>query len=401
VFCHDNGLAVSSALNTALLPKPVNADLPSATTGPDVYRAVLLERCPGVTIAQHVQPDGTVWATRGRRIVRRMSVGKPWQTVAEFPFVSPRDWFSITRPTARAARADRANVYVNAQGKLLAIRAHTAYRLNGGRLDPLRQIKGDCVLHRGICEDAAGWAYFGEYFLNPERGPVRIFRLAPDGGSVEIAHEFPAGQIRHVHGVYRDPFDEAALWITAGDYVDECYIFRTDDRFATLERFGDGTQHWRAVGLFFTSEHICWVTDSHLEQNFACRMSRAEAALELGQQIANSCWYGTTCDDGLHVCFTTVEQGPAIHSRNASVMVSDDAFHWSEATSYRKDAWWPLKVFKYGVISCPSGTMASDNLYISGEGLRKLDGATDRLAIRRVDRAPARWQASREGRPPA
>lgn len=339
----------------------------------------VLERYPRLTILHHREADGTLWGTSGRAVLARRD-GR-WQTIARLPFAMPRDLFSFARPLARAARSDKCNVIVNSAGLALAIRAGQVYALRGSRPKPLFTIQGDSVLHRGLCEDEQGWVYFGEYFMNPGRGPVRIWRVAADGNHWETAYEFPAGSIRHVHGVFRDPYDPAALWAAVGDLGGECYLFRTRDRFQTVERFGDGSQTWRAVSLFFTPGHICWLTDSNLDQNHACRMDRDTGALETGQEIDNSGWYGAATEEGLYVAFTTVERGPAIHRRESSVLVSRDAFHWEEVFSFKKDFWRPVQVFKYGVISCPSGSLSQSDFYISGEGLVGLDGCSLRVAL--------------------
>jgi hypothetical protein len=343
-------------------------------------RFEILERLPSAALLHQVEPDGTLWGTSGRSIWRRRSGA--WAEVARFPFAAPRDFFGFSRPAARATRADKSNLYHNTHGRLLGVRASVVYRLSAGSgLEPLLRINGDCVLHGGICEDDQGWVYLGEYFLNPDRQPARIWRLSPDLDSWQVAHEFPAGLVRHIHGIYRDPFDPAALWVTSGDATGECYLWRTADRFRTLERIGEGSQTWRAVRLFFTRDHICWLTDSHVEQNHACRMARLSGRLEIGQAVEASTWYGSSTTDGLHLAFTTVEPGPAIHRRQSLVLASRDAFHWTEVYAFAKDAWRPLKLFKYGVISCPSGPMTSQDLYLSGEGLRGLDGVTVRARI--------------------
>lgn len=340
----------------------------------------ILERYPHVTIIHHVEPDRTVWGSRNRRVLRK--VADKWDEVFQFPFRPPRDLFEITRLSARASRADKCNLFVNSQGRVLGIRdgAVYAYRPNRG-LEELFRIQGDTVLNRAMCEDSEGWSYFGEYFRNPHRGPVRIYRVAPELDLWEIAQEFHTGSIRHVHAVHRDPFDESALWVTVGDYEGECHLYRTNDRFDSMNKYGDGSQTFRAVNLLFTETHVSWITDSHLEQNRACRLERSSGKLEVGQKIPCSGWYATSTEDGLHVAFTTVEKGPAIQSDESSILVSQDGFQWDVAATFKKDFWRPFSVFKYGILSCPSGRLRSDDFYISGEGLVGLDGMSLRIRI--------------------
>lgn len=330
----------------------------------------ILEKIPKATIIHHLDDEGGVWATNGRRIIYwRVDA---WQPFATFPFSYPRDLFAFSRPTARAMRSDKCNVFVNRIGKILGIRAGWVYAIDYEKVIPLFSIQGDCVLHRSIAEDAKGNIYFGEYFMNPRRHPVRIWRISPDLTQWEIAYEL--GNIRHAHGVYRDPFIEKVFWVTVGDFEGECHILRTDDDFKSFSLFGDGSQIWRAVQLFFTEDHVNWLTDSNLEPNHACRMARKTGKLEIGQPLDASAWYGCTTREGIHITFTTIERGPAIYSDESSILVSADAFHWEKVFAFKKDFWKPVQVFKYGVISCPSGLMNSDSLYLSGEGLVGLDG---------------------------
>lgn len=337
-------------------------------------------REPSLTIAQHVCADGTLWATSGRRILKGSEV-QGWRQIAVFPPRLPRDFFGWPRLAQRAARADKCNVYSNAFGNTLGIRAGSVYRIEPGATHRLIDIQGDSVLHRGISEDADGCMYFGEYFMNPERVPVRIWKADAEVRTISVAYEFPAKSIRHVHGVHRDPFEPGAFWVTVGDFASECYILQSRDRFKTLRKFGDGTQMWRAVALYFTETHVSWLTDSNLEQNYACRMDRATGELEVGQQIDCPGWYGATTGDGMSIGFTTVEVGPGVKRDESSVLVADDAFHWRESMTFKKDPYRPIHLFKYGVISCPSGEMSNDRVWISGEGLVGLDGSSMRLEI--------------------
>jgi len=336
---------------------------------------------PRIAILQHVEADGTLWGSRGR-VLFRSSDGVDWERVTSFPFAFPRDAFGFSRLSARAFRADKANVFVNSAGKVCAIRDGTVYTLESqGKLVPSFRIQGDTVLHGGICEDREGWTTFGEYFMNPERGEVRIWRLSPDMKEHQTAYRFSPGSVRHVHGIYRDPYDADSLWATVGDYAGECYIIRTDDRFEHVEWFGDGGQLWRAVRLFFTEEYVTWLTDSHLEQNYACRMSRADGHVECGMPLPGSGWYGIATLDGWYLAFTTVEPGPAIQRMESLILVSRDGFTWHEAAAFPKDIWRPMKLFKYGVISAPSGEMHANSLWISGEGLVGLDGVSAHIRV--------------------
>ncbi len=53
-----------------------------------------------------------------------------------------------------------------------------------------------------ICEDADGNIYFGEYFHNPDRDSVNIYKSSDYGRRWEIVYTFPAHSIRHIHGLH-------------------------------------------------------------------------------------------------------------------------------------------------------------------------------------------------------
>lgn len=341
------------------------------------YTFQRLETFRDATILHHLDAERRLWAT-GRRDIILFSDGQR-RKIARFPFSFPRDLFAWSRPAARLFRSDKCNLYANRFGNLLGIRGGHVYAIEKDQVRYLFSIQGDCVLHRSLAEDQQGAIYFGEYFMNPERKPVRIWRVSPQLDAWEIAHQLPG--IRHVHGIYRDPYHPQDFWVTVGDFEEECHILKTSDGFQSFEQLGDGSQTWRAVNLFFTREHVSWITDSNLQQNHACRLQRASHQLEIGQPLDASVWYGCTTTDGLHLAFTTIEQGPAIQSNASSVLVSSDAFNWLKVHAFKKDFWRPVKLFKYGVISCPSGQMSSRNIYLSGEGLVGLDGISIRASI--------------------
>ena len=337
----------------------------------------ILENIPQATIVHHVESDGMVWATGGRKILRKM--GRGWEEISKFPFAFPRDLFACSRPTARAFRADKCNLYRNRYGGLLGIRAGCVYRIESDGAHKLFKINGDCVLHGSLCEDEQGNIYFGEYFMNPKRQPAFIWQVSYDLHAWHSAAKLEG--IRHIHGIYPDPYNIGTFWVTVGDYNGECFFLKTTDDFRTFEKLGDGSQAWRAVRLFFTQDHICWLTDSNIEQNTACRMNRKNGRLEIGQTLDASAWYGCQTSEGCYLAFTTIERGPAIQTNTSSVLFSQDAFHWQKIYGFKKDSWKPIKLFKYGVIICPSGEMSVQELYLSGEGLIGLDGISIKASI--------------------
>jgi len=350
------------------------------------FSAERKEEYPHLTLVHQIDSSGAVWATSGRNILVRKP-DRDWRKVARFPF-APRDLFNIHRMGQRAARADKCNVYKNRHEQVLAIRSGTVYLWSEkDGFQELGKIEGDCVLHGSLAEDDAGNVLFGEYTLNEQRGPVRVWRFVAAENRIEVAYTFGPGEIRHIHQVARDPFAEDSYWIFSGDFQGECYFWKTDSSFQNVMRLGDGSQKWRAVRVFFTPTHLNWITDSHIDQNYAFRMDRATGELERGQEVDASAWYGIKTTDDLYVAFTTVEEGTGIHTEYSEVLVSDDAFHWESVYRYKKDAWRPMAVFKSGVIHCPIGEYAASDLLVSGEAMVGFDGTTHRLAISRS--APA------------
>ena len=340
------------------------------------------ERYNRVTIIHHVCANGDLWGITGRRILRRRSGHTNWEVVAVFPFRPPRDRVLFSRMATRAFRADKANVYVNSLGTVVGIRRGAVYRISGGTASWLGEIQSASILQRAIAEDTKGRMYFGEYFRNSQRIPVKIWRISADGTQLDIVYEFSAGEIRHVHTVFVDPYEPDTFWVTTGDDEGECFLYRGRSEFKDVSRCGDGTQICRAVNLFFTKDHVSWLTDSHVQQNHAVRMERSTGQIQVGQEIEASAWYGFTGLDGRHVGFTTVEDGPGILTNHCNVMASDDAFVWETVGSFKKDFWRPYSVFRYGAILIPSGQMSSDDFYLSGEAVVGLEGKSFRVAIR-------------------
>ena len=292
------------------------------------------------------------------------------------PFKFPRDLSLGIRYLERFLRADKCLAVPHGDA-IIIIRGGTVYLLKD-KLETLGEIKGDCPLHASSSIGQSGSLYFGEYFMNPQREPVKIFKINHQTNKLSVAHSFAAGEIRHVHGIYRDPYLPNHLWITVGDNDGECYLYWTDDEFVHLSRIGDGTQIWRAVGLLFTADKIIWGTDSPHQPNHFVALDRKTQKLEIRQPVDGTIWYAGKTNDGTFFASSSVEKGPGVTTNQARVYTSRDGIHWENKISFTKDCL-PMPLFKWGTISFPSGSFPSNRIWISGEALQGLDGTSQLL----------------------
>lgn len=326
------------------------------------------------TLVHHLEPSLSLTST-GRTVCAQISGGTKRRV--RMPFRFPRDLTFGLRVFERLLRADKC-LAVPHDNSVVIIRAGRVYRWDE-RLEALGDIQGDCPLHASACIGNSGALYFGEYFMNPERAPVKIFRIVPGARQLTVAHVFPAGHIRHVHGIYKDPYCQDRLWVTVGDNDGECYLYWTDDEFTTLSRVGDGSQSWRAVGLVFTPEKVIWGTDSPHQPNHFVSWDRRTGQLDFGQPVDGTVWYSGMTSDGVFFASSSVEKGPGVTTSHAKVFLSRDGMKWEVRAAFAKDAL-PMPLFKWGTISFPSGLFPADRIWFSGEALRGLDGVSRRLS---------------------
>ena len=331
------------------------------------------------TMVHHEDERGT-WATRGRQVLHADPEGGSWREIARFPFGGYRELGARPRLASRLLRAEKCNVFPTRAGKLLGIRGGVVYRVEEGGMVPLFQVQGNCIMNRSIAETEDGELYFGEYFMNPQNRAIRVWRVDRELTRGEVAYRFEKPKLRHVHAIYVDPHRPGRLWLTTGDFAGQCWLAYTDDRFRTLELLGDGGQMWRAVGLVFQPERICWLTDSELETNRAVAYDRASRRISLHGTRPAASWYVAELSDGGYLATTAVEPGPSVRASSCHLLHSRDGLAWSEVGAFPKDVW-PMPWFGSGSLSLPSGRFSSAGFWISGEGVRGLEGISRRAAL--------------------
>lgn len=240
-----------------------------------------------------------------------------------------------------------------------------------GLLRPSRFLRGGCAV------DKAGGIYFGEYLPNPQRGPMRVYYLAPNSTSLTVAYEFGASTIRHIHGLFYDPFEDS-IWCTTGDLDEECNIIRTHDGFKTIETVGKGDESWRAVSLLFTQEAIFYGMDAEFRQNRLYRLDRATAERSQLAEVSGPIYYSRSVGD--HLFFAVTAEGAPIQKDNAAVLwhVTPDG-RAEEIARFSKDRM--NNYFMPGTIHFPLGPGNNSALEFYCLGLMGNDQKSMRISL--------------------
>jgi hypothetical protein len=335
-------------------------------------RLIIKEELPGEAVHYYNSSTKEILSNKGNifsvelagfRAVFKISL--PW-------YLRP---LALSRMFRRFLRLDMANMILNSArtGVVILYRGRIYfYDLARNELRQTgRLLQCRNVLYGGIGATRAG-IYFGEYGANERRKAVPVWASRDDGQTWQIIHYFPAGSIKHIHGVYRDPFSDR-LWIPTGDFAGECFLYSADPDFRDVRRHGDGTQPWRSVSLLFSKDHIYWGMDSQLQSSQLCAFDRVTETLTQHQKFPGPVWYSKQLDDGWVVLQTTVESGPGVQDDSAHVFVSRDLLTWRSIGKFRKDPW-PKRYFKFGVLAFADGPQTSKEFVLFGAALNDLDG---------------------------
>ena len=317
-----------------------------------------VELAPGV--AQVAAFDGIVHHAGPRSYASRRGViycsdsgGRRWKPLTRLPLPLLQRIRSSGRLQRRLWRAAVHHVAPLSSGALAVFGYRAVYRIDSaGRCIGVSALRGS----RPLCVCVEGDViYYGEYRANREGSPVHVWASRDRGATWRPVHRFLG--VRHVHGVFSDPHDEA-LWITTGDSDRAAGIWRTRDRFGTVERVAGGSQQTRAVQLLFTRKHVYFGSDAPASVNHIYRLRRADAAIERLQKVEGPVYYG--CRTGGRLFFSTACEPPTLReTRDVAVWSSADGSRWQRLAVFRKDRW-PARVFQHGHVLFPAGADAPD-----------------------------------------
>ena len=313
---------------------------------------------PGAVTAQfdgivHYLAGSRGFASRRGVVHHTCDGGRTWTPFARLPLSPAGRFKSAGRLPRRLWRATVYHVVPLRDGALVVFGHRAIFRIGAdGRCTGTAPLRGS----RPLCVCATGGeVYYGEYRGNPERTPVHVWASRDEGATWTPVHAFR--RIRHVHGVFADSHD-GAIWITTGDSDAEAAIWRTRDRFGTVERVAGGSQQTRVVQLLFTRRYVYFGSDAPGDVNHLYRLHRADGSIERLQEVEGPVYYG--CQAGGRLFFSTAcEPATLPAARDVAVWSSADGERWQRFAVFRKDRW-PTPLFQHGQVLFPGGPGAPE-----------------------------------------
>ena len=319
------------------------------------------------------EPDGSIVGVRRTGLLRFRPpfTENDKEHIGSFP-LSLRFLLSFFRPIERALRHFSFSMIRTTKGSFLSSGPVGISAMKSSQ-DSFRRaftsFRGRRPLT--VCENASGSLYFGEYFSNKERGPVRVFRSIDDGLSWQVVYTFPAGSIRHVHGIQYDPFRDR-LWIFTGDEDGESWIGKSDSGFQDLKCVVCRGQQSRVVSAIVEEDAVFFGTDAPNEQNYIYRMDPAGKKLSKLAEVQHSVFFSGV-GSGKKYMSTVVEPSSFNKTDRVFVWYADERNVWQVAFSFQRDRF-PTPWFPYPSVYIAKGADTFPYAFLSGCGLRGFDG---------------------------
>ncbi|UCE02093.1 MAG: hypothetical protein JSW67_12655 [Candidatus Latescibacterota bacterium] len=349
------------------------------------WRVVEEPRLRGYAV-EWLEP-GLIILSRRNQLFRSDSIASPPKCLGHVPAPAWRLWASRFRPAQRLLRhqvynvvkIDDSTLFVTFD-KSIGVFDAEGFRFLSGLERPCRVLPG------GVASSSQGKLFFGEYLVNPERSPMRIYSWEPGAAAVEVVHEFRAGAIRHVHALHHDPFT-GAIWCLTGDFDAECRVLFTTDGFKTLQTVGAGDESWRSVTLLFTQSAVYYATDAEFERNRIIRLERSSGERTTVGEIDGPVFAAIARGSDLFFA-GTAELCPSQVGRSASLWHVDGDGKLEKLFALEKDRW-PVGFFLPGALHLSLGPGIDGTFFFQAVALQGADGRTFHVRPDLRDQRPA------------
>lgn len=179
----------------------------------------------------------------------------------------------------------------------------------GDFISIINKSKSFKILNNGLSVDG-DYIYYGEYFANNKRDKeVSIYRFSKKTFENKIVYSFPPKNIRHIHGIYKDPFTKY-FYVLTGDMPNECRIYISKDKFKSVQLIGGGDESWRAVSLVFTERFIYYGTDSEFISNHVYSLNKKSFSRKKIGSLSGPVYYSVLYNKN-PLFFITAEMCPS------------------------------------------------------------------------------------------
>lgn len=215
--------------------------------------------------------------------------------------------------------------------------------------------------------------YIGEYGNSNGIGK-RILKSVDGGLNWECVYQFETDEIRHIHALLWDEFEEK-IWIFTGDADKECRVLKADKDFENVREVGSGSQEWRACHAVFKEDSVHWIMDSPIKEVRHIRYDRVSGEIKAGESFAGPVWFAGEYGNSV-LAASAQEIGPSHTDKKLHLYKTDDLIHWEEIAAFSHDGW-PKKYFRFGTMTFAKGTKP----FVFCEGVRGYDGKTIELKL--------------------
>lgn len=323
--------------------------------------------------ALYQTPD-KIWVAKGRRFFAIDYTGKRVSQVFTVPGGLKERVMTCCRLLTQGTRNDIRILLPLQNGNLLvtAKRKVLVFSPEGKVVNKWTNFQCNKPSHQGACVTPDGTVFFAEYVMNTNRDQeVRLFRSTDNGMSFQVVKTWPAGDIRHLHFVKWDSYEQC-LWLGTGDYGEngsENRLYKSIDNGDNWELIGQYSQDWRAIGVCFTKNALLWGTDagSCPDTVHFVRMNRETKQLEILADLEGPCHGCASYKDGRAFFSTGVEGGENEKDRYARLKEYKDG-KVETLWEVKKDIW-PL-ILQYGVMRFPLGTENCDRVVFTAMALK-------------------------------
>lgn len=215
---------------------------------------------------------------------------------------------------------------------------------------------------------------YGEYFSNDNREDVCIWGRNIHG-EWEQLYKFRSGEIRHVHCIVPDVYNQRAL-IATGDLDSECAIWESRDNFKTLNKMIGGNQAYRTSCISAYKNGFVYATDSPYDDNHIYYYSYKKSEIKAVKEILGPVVFFTRYKDYL-IFATNVEndgrnmskirqlfsykRGFGVKDWYVHIYIGSLSEGFKEICRIKKDLL-PMYPFGFGNIHFPSGE-CKDTVY--------------------------------------